>query len=145
MTYFDEIMEEEKDGVALCDAVGFSCVLIKMDLIRKMTTPYFLTMAGAHTEDIYFCVKARKELGGDVSIGVDTRVPTSHLFNRIFVGEDNVKFLRDLSEKENPAIVAATLKAEDPEKRHDYPIEHIEHCLKAYDAVEIKGFSNVKT
>jgi glycosyltransferase involved in cell wall biosynthesis len=82
-----------ENGVFLCDAVGFHCALIKVELLKKMEPPYFLT--GTHyTEDIYFCVKARKEVSESVSIGVDTRVPTGHLLHKENVSVENVERLR---------------------------------------------------
>lgn len=80
-------------GIYLCDAVGFAVCLIKVSLLRKMETPYFVTGTG-HTEDIYFCCKARVEVGETVSIGVDTKVPTGHLLHKEAVSFHTVDKLR---------------------------------------------------
>ena len=57
----DDLIKEGPDaGLVKTGAVGFSCVLIKVDLIRAMTPPYFVTGPG-HTEDVYFCLRARAE------------------------------------------------------------------------------------
>lgn len=92
--YFNDYKEHiNKKGIVPCDAVGFAVCLIKMDLIRKMEAPYFVT-GTHHTEDIYFCCKARREISEDVSIAVDTRVPTGHLLHKEFVHEGNVDKLK---------------------------------------------------
>lgn len=83
LEFFRDFKEyiNKKTGLVECDAVGFSCVLIKCSLIKKVTTPYFVT-GPKGTEDIYFCMKARKELGTEnVKIFVDTKFPTGHLLD----------------------------------------------------------------
>lgn len=45
----------QEDGLA---AVGFSCCLIRCDLLKKVKPPYFIT-GPRNTEDIYFCLKAK--------------------------------------------------------------------------------------
>lgn len=50
-----------EDGLFHVDAVGFSCVLIKVSLLKKVPVPYFVT-GPFHTEDVYFCIKAEHEL-----------------------------------------------------------------------------------
>ena len=53
--YMDDYADHaDKKGLVKCDAVGFSCCLIKTDLVRKMSQPYCITGSN-HTEDIYFC------------------------------------------------------------------------------------------
>jgi hypothetical protein len=51
----DEIPAE--DTILEVGAVGFSCVLIKVDALRKVPSPWFVT-GPFNTEDIYYCVKA---------------------------------------------------------------------------------------
>lgn len=83
----------DEKGIVPCDAVGFAVCLIKCSLLKQMETPYFVTGTG-HTEDIYFCLKARDEIGPEVTIGVDTRVPTGHLLHKENVSVENVKQLK---------------------------------------------------
>lgn len=76
------------------DAVGFSLCLIKVDLIKKLSKPYFLTGTG-HTEDVYFCLKAQEEVGKKkVSIFMDTSIQTGHLVTAEPVGWKNRILLR---------------------------------------------------
>ena len=81
MNYFNDYTEHINDqGLIECEAVGFACVLIKTELLRKIQPPYFVTSSGT-TEDVYFCVKVRQKLGSDVRIVVDSKVPTGHLLH----------------------------------------------------------------
>ena len=68
----------ENKGILKVAAVGFSCVLIKVELLRKMAPPYFVT-GPFNTEDIYFCMKARETMGEDFTCHVHTGVLTSHI------------------------------------------------------------------
>ena len=95
--YADHIIEDGFDeGLVQCDAVGFSCALIKCELLKKLEPPYFVTIPNQCTEDIYFCVKAQRVLGKkNVSIFTDTRVPTGHLGEKFLCHVDTVGKLRD--------------------------------------------------
>jgi Anp1 len=48
-----------KNGIVDRDAIGFSFALIKVSLLKRLQEPYFITGLN-HTEDIYFCLKARQ-------------------------------------------------------------------------------------
>ena len=80
--YVDDYMEraDPESGLLECDAVGFSFCLIKVSLLRKLQPPFFITGEN-HTEDVYFCNKARIEVPG-TKIWVDTKVLTSHILAR---------------------------------------------------------------
>ena len=88
-----------EDGLVRTGAVGFSCVLIKTDILRAMTPPYFVTGPG-HTEDVYFCLKARAELEPEPEIWVDTKVPVGHMLMPDMVTEKTVKKLREMYKPE---------------------------------------------
>jgi len=68
-----------------CDAVGFGAVLIKTSILKNMKAPYFFNTAGTG-EDVYFCVKAKKETGARVFM--DTRVKLGHIGAPKIVDED---------------------------------------------------------
>ncbi len=89
----------DENGLVKTGAVGFSCVLIKVDVMRAMTPPYFVTGPG-HTEDVYFCLKAAAELEPEPTIYVDTKVSTSHQLMPDMVDSDNVKKLREFYKPE---------------------------------------------
>lgn len=90
----EDFWEVGDDGLIKTGAVGFSCVLINCDVLRAMTPPYFVTGPG-HTEDVYFCLKARAELEPEPTIYVDTKVPTGHILMPDMVSKDNVEKLRE--------------------------------------------------
>lgn len=93
--FTDEMLNEQKDENGLVDAaaVGFACVLIKVELLKELPPPYFLTVGGS-TEDIYFCMRCRRELG-DVTIAVDMKIPTGHTLAPEVVHADTVAALRE--------------------------------------------------
>ncbi len=62
------------------DAVGFSCCLIKSDVLKAMEPPYFITGVN-HTEDIYFCLKTL-DLEPNPGIYLHTEVECGHLLNQ---------------------------------------------------------------
>ncbi len=93
------VTDGEDAGLVKTGAVGFSCVLIKVDIIRAMTPPYFVTGPG-HTEDVYFCLRARAELEPEPEIWVDTTISTGHTLMADLVTLDNVEKLREFYKPE---------------------------------------------
>jgi glycosyltransferase involved in cell wall biosynthesis len=63
-----------------CDAIGFSCALIKTDVLPMLTEPYFVT-GKHHTEDVYFCMKVKSELDPAPGIFIHTGVQWGHMLN----------------------------------------------------------------
>jgi len=95
IVFYDNYQEHvDSEGIVECEAVGFSCALIKMELVKQLNPPYFVTGAG-HTEDVYFCLKCKYTFD-EVSIAVDTKVPTSHLLMPSAVTASNVEELRKI-------------------------------------------------
>ena len=69
----------DSNGLVEVDAIGCACVLFKTWMFKEMEPPYFVTLPKC-TEDVYFCMKAKAQLGREkVKIYVDTKVPTGHL------------------------------------------------------------------
>lgn len=100
LTFHDDYLDDvQKDGLVKTDAVGFSAVLIKVDLIKSMSSPWFVTGPG-HTEDVYFCIKAALELEPEPTIYVDTTCETEHIMMPNAVGSKNVERLRELYKPE---------------------------------------------
>jgi hypothetical protein len=93
----EEIENAEKTGSGIldCYAVGFATCAIKVSILQQMQPPYFVT-GQANTEDIYFCIRAKKEIGANVKIGVHTKYPTAHLVDPIFIHRNNKKKLLEL-------------------------------------------------
>lgn len=73
-----------------CDAVGFSLCLIKTDVLKRISQPYFLTGTG-HTEDVYFCLKAKEE--EKIQTWMDISIQCGHLLNQEPVAWYNRKHL----------------------------------------------------
>ncbi len=99
MLYYRDFAQEiDENGLVECDAVGFHFVMIKCSVLKRMSYPYFVTFPGASTEDVYFCLKAKEELKGNVGIFVDTKVPAGHQLPAEIVNYNNVAELRDRRE-----------------------------------------------
>jgi hypothetical protein len=81
-----------------CDAVGFGAVLIKMDVIKKMRKPYFMSTCGTG-EDVYFCYRAFKEAGAKVHM--DTATKIDHLGASIVINETYAKYYWATQEKKD--------------------------------------------
>ncbi len=92
----------EPGTVVPCDAIGFSCVLIKTSLLKKVPPPWFVT-GTSNTEDIYFCMKAR-HLFPETSIVVDTSIQTSHAIGTEFIGPDNLVNYKKYCEETYPDL-----------------------------------------
>lgn len=91
----------QENGLLEVDAVGFSCCLIKVDVLRKLTKPFFVT-GPYNTEDIYFCVKAAREIGTQFYVDLDCK--TGHKLNSFFVDPDNKKYFKILEESLDPEV-----------------------------------------
>ncbi len=78
------VMNYPRNSLVECDAVGFGAVLIKVDVLKAMSTPRFMGMQECG-EDITFCYKA-KRLGFQVFM--DTSVKLGHLGAPTVITED---------------------------------------------------------
>jgi len=113
------------DGFSVnCGAVGFSCVLISVSLLKKIKPPYFVT-GTRNTEDIYFCIKAKVQVPG-VKIGATLKVNCGHLGVPSVYTPENRLLYKDLNEKEDPTL----LSPYDSTNRSD---EYIEKCLSSLE------------
>lgn len=81
------IMNYPKDKLVQVDAVGFGAVLIKMEVIRKMKSPWFMNPYKTG-EDINFCYEAKKY---GFSTWMDTRVKLGHVSHPVVVTEAYVQ------------------------------------------------------
>lgn len=75
-------------------AVGFSCCLIKVDILQAMNPPYFITSPN-QTEDVAFCCKMKETLEPKPQVFVHSGVPTGHLMTPEPVWPVNVKLWRE--------------------------------------------------
>lgn len=95
LVHFETVLDEAIDNLSECDAIGFATVAIKTHLLKELKAPWFVT-SPTGTEDIYFCLRCKMELEHPVGVYVHTGVPTGHMLDNEFVGEDNVEKLRTL-------------------------------------------------
>jgi hypothetical protein len=95
-----ETFEEytDADGLFECGAIGFSLALLDCEYIKKLQTPYFIT-GGLQTEDVYYCMRLRKNIDSNVKIVCDTKVEVTHLVDSYAVDHTNVKRLREFEEE----------------------------------------------
>ncbi len=97
-SYVDDYKEkaDQETGLLKCDAIGFSCCLIKVELLRKMVPPFFVTSPN-QTEDVFFCKRAVEQVP-NTEIYVDTKVITGHLLGNDIVDPNNVEMWRKFDE-----------------------------------------------
>lgn len=96
------------------DAVGFSFTLIKVELLKALTPPWFVTGVN-NTEDIYFCVKAR-QVNKKTSIVVNCDVHCGHILWPEVMAPHNRQVYKKYYEKVNPQILAEKALAEELRK-----------------------------
>ncbi len=88
----------DSSGLVEADAIGCACVLFKTWMFKEMEPPYFVTLPSC-TEDVFFCMKAKAQLGRErVKIFVDTKVPTGHLGERVVYTNGNIAKMREAHE-----------------------------------------------
>lgn len=99
--YFNDLPKDQE--VVPCDAVGFSCCLIKTDILKAMEPPYFVT-GRTNTEDVYFCLKT-EQLDPKPGIFLHTGVECGHLLNPLPIVYSSKQKFHDFyapDYKENP-------------------------------------------
>ncbi len=107
-SFYDDYKDhKDEEGLVECDAVGFSLCLIKVDLLRKMRPPYFITGPN-HTEDIYFCKRAKEQVPG-TKIYADPSIETGHILGSEIVEPNSIKFWKQLEEDRNPELHAEAI------------------------------------
>ena len=122
----DGSFTESGGEVISVDAIGFSCCLLKIETLKKVETPYFVT-GPYNTEDIYFCVKATRQVE-NFSIKVHLGVKTSHNLGAEYVDPLNKKAFKTYVETMNPGLldmVDAKLDPLTPIKEDELKYEQI--------------------
>lgn len=123
----------DKYGCVDCESLGFSCVLLDVEVMKYVITPYFVT-GSQNTEDVYYCIKL-KDMRPESKILCDTNIKTGHLVGKYMITEDNrdriIKF-----EEEEFGI---------KEEELDHGIEYLEKIEKAIsDEKELLELANKK-
>jgi hypothetical protein len=116
-------------GIVECDAVGFSFVLIRVSLLKRMTEPWFVTGTN-NTEDIYFCKRARS-LDEKISIKVNCDCACGHILWPEVIFESNREAYKDYMARVNPSL----LEQLDPTKQgQDRGEEYLKMVVKTVGA-----------
>jgi len=74
--------KDQWGSIFAVDATGFGACLLRTDLFKKVSEPWF-ALEGKGTEDIFFFRKTRKELG--IKVLVDTSICCGHISNPAIV------------------------------------------------------------
>lgn len=92
------VLTYPKDTLVECDAVGFGAVLINVEVLKKMSSPWFVAATGAG-EDIQFCFDAGKA-GFKVYMDTSTKLghlgPPKNVTEEVYEEETNNKELREI-------------------------------------------------
>jgi len=94
LVFEEDVEGKAEDNLCECYAIGFATVAIKTQLLRLLDPPWFITGPNG-TEDIYFCLRCKQELGEHIGIFTHTGVPTHHKLDPEFVGKSNVEKLKE--------------------------------------------------
>jgi hypothetical protein len=94
--------ELPKSGIVDRDAVGFSFALIKTAILKRLEPPYFITGLN-HTEDIYFCLKAR-QVDLNCTIKVNCGCECGHILWPEVLHEDNRESYTEYFRKANKIL-----------------------------------------
>lgn len=116
------------------DAIGCSLVMFKVETLKKIQPPYFVT-GPYNTEDIYFCLKAAKSLE-DFRCFVDLDVECGHLLMPIPVMASNKHLLIEFEEKQDPSIKPTEQSPDRGDSYHKEVEETIE-CQKQIQPLSI--------
>lgn len=95
----------DETGLLTCDAVGFSLCLIKVELLKKMVPPFFVTGPN-FTEDVYFCNKAKQQFP-ETKIAADITIETAHRLQPEFIMPSNVEARRNFDKLLLPGLAAS--------------------------------------
>ena len=135
----DYAVKAQPNGLLKCDAVGFSCVLMKVSLLKKVIPPFFIT-AHNQTEDVFFCKRAKEQVP-DLEIWVDTNCKTAHLLGSELIEPDSVELWKEFEEKRAPWIKGQEKK--EKEQRGDRDPEHVKQLLKVIENAENLSVASV--
>ncbi len=118
----------DEGPVISVDALGFSCTLIKVSLLKKIPLPHFVTGI-SNTEDIYFFLKA-KEVVPDLTIKADLTVICHHILWEEFISDSNRTEYRKYFETTHPEVIKALKQEEiDNKDRGNEYLEEVEALL----------------
>ena len=135
--------DQTRDGkIVDVAAIGFSTALIKVDLLRKVPPPWFVT-GPTNTEDIYFCLKA-KQYVPDVTIKVDKSIETMHIMGPEGIAPWNVDDFKKYFEAQNPDVLKSPIPfLEKSGDRGEEYLEMVEGPLPAHHKILPMAEANI--
>ena len=92
----DEVIEDSESNLIECKAIGFSCALLDVKILKEMEPPWFLTGIGS-TEDVYFCLKTTAIIP-DTKILLDKSIQCEHLIDHYAISHENHKLIQEFEE-----------------------------------------------
>jgi len=95
--YVDFENDVAENGLLKVDAVGCCATLIDCELFKKVPEPWFVTGFN-HTEDVYFCLRAKTYLE-NVGIYMDNNIEVGHLLDRPILTSVSRKVLTKMNEE----------------------------------------------
>ncbi len=103
LSYGKEPFTLNEAGLLDVDAVGFSFCLLKVEHMKKIPPPFFVT-GPFNTEDVYYCIKAR-EFVPETKIVVDLSVKTGHCLGSEFIDPETRLHYKNYSKAVNPDLL----------------------------------------
>lgn len=116
LEYYNDLPKDQE--IVECDAVGFSCCLIKTDVLQILDPPYFVT-SRTNTEDVYFCLKIKDMLDPKPGIFMHTGIKCGHMLNGVPITFSNKQKLYDFYAPDN---------VKEPEFKRDQA--YIDNCVE---------------
>jgi len=93
----DEPYKADTDGLIRCIAIGNGCTMVRMDVYRRILAmgdnDEWYRTGKHHTEDAYFCAKARQAMP-EFTCAIDTTFHADHMLGVTWINEDNLRWLR---------------------------------------------------
>ncbi len=94
---YDYKDEDVEDGLVKVDAVGNACTFINCEAFKLIPEPWFVT-GKTHTEDVYFCMKARDYIE-KLELYVDVSFESGHMLDKPILTSTSRKLLLKMYEK----------------------------------------------
>ena len=121
--HMETMKELPVDKVIDVDAVGFSLCMIKVELLKRLQKPYFVTLPQC-TEDVYFCVKCRKAFP-ETTIRLDTGIVCGHILWPEIMAMDNRDAYKKYFEEINPSAKESEQRVKFQVRREEYSTQEL--------------------
>jgi len=106
-----------KNGLVEVDAVGCASTMIDVKLFKLIPEPWFMT-GKTHTEDVYFCVKAKNYVK-NLHVFMDNTFESGHLMSRPILNEYSKKILTKIAKQEMNDVFLPKPNKEKEQRKED--------------------------